>query len=246
MTLATGEFIRRFLIHVLPSGFHRIRHYGLFASSKRAENIARATSTARRPGSAKQEPADAVSTEPTNALASMPVLRRPHDRHRDLRARLLSAHASRQRDQNRHIMTIIATSQHRNARRPCRSSTGYSAACSDRQCRPQWKALSADQRTAVRPRRPAQPPHRRRSPRAIDLPQLKHRARGAQIPIAPAVPPHVPPARFPCMGLFLSRSLALRHVFFLFVGFFVLSESPFLCSDPLRLRRLRAGSVKVG
>jgi hypothetical protein len=42
MTLATGEFIRRFLIHVLPSGFHRIRHYGLFASSKRAENIARA------------------------------------------------------------------------------------------------------------------------------------------------------------------------------------------------------------
>jgi hypothetical protein len=42
MTLATGEFIRRFLIHVLPSGFHRIRHYGLFASSRRAENIAQA------------------------------------------------------------------------------------------------------------------------------------------------------------------------------------------------------------
>jgi hypothetical protein len=42
MTLATHEFIRRFLIHVLPPGFHRIRHYGLFASSKRAENIARA------------------------------------------------------------------------------------------------------------------------------------------------------------------------------------------------------------
>src|ERR1019366_10751102 len=42
MTLATGEFIRRFLIHVLPKGFHRIRHYGLFASSKRADNIVRA------------------------------------------------------------------------------------------------------------------------------------------------------------------------------------------------------------
>ena len=42
MTLATDEFIRRFLIHVLPTGFHRIRHYGLFASHKRAENIARA------------------------------------------------------------------------------------------------------------------------------------------------------------------------------------------------------------
>jgi hypothetical protein len=42
MTLATDEFIRRFLIHVLPKGFHRIRHYGLFASSKRVENIMRA------------------------------------------------------------------------------------------------------------------------------------------------------------------------------------------------------------
>jgi putative transposase/transposase-like zinc-binding protein len=42
MTLAAEEFIRRFLIHVLPAGFHRIRHYGLFAKSSRAENIARA------------------------------------------------------------------------------------------------------------------------------------------------------------------------------------------------------------
>ena len=42
MPLATDEFIRRFLIHVLPKGFHRIRHYGLFASATRADNIARA------------------------------------------------------------------------------------------------------------------------------------------------------------------------------------------------------------
>ncbi len=42
MTLAVDEFIRRFLIHVLPSGFHRIRHYGLFANGGRAGNIARA------------------------------------------------------------------------------------------------------------------------------------------------------------------------------------------------------------
>jgi hypothetical protein len=42
MTLATHEFIRRFLMHVLPAGFHRIRYYGLLASGKRAENIARA------------------------------------------------------------------------------------------------------------------------------------------------------------------------------------------------------------
>jgi hypothetical protein len=42
MTLATGEFIRRFLIHVLPKGFHRIRHYGMLAKGSCADNIARA------------------------------------------------------------------------------------------------------------------------------------------------------------------------------------------------------------
>jgi hypothetical protein len=42
MTLATDEFIRRFLIHVLPRGFHRIRHYGLFARAMCTDNIARA------------------------------------------------------------------------------------------------------------------------------------------------------------------------------------------------------------
>jgi hypothetical protein len=42
MTLPADEFIRRFLIHVLPSGFHHIRHYGLFANTTRNKNIARA------------------------------------------------------------------------------------------------------------------------------------------------------------------------------------------------------------
>src|SRR5260370_181491 len=42
MPLDGGEFIRRFLIHVLQRGFHRIRHYGLLASGNRAETIARA------------------------------------------------------------------------------------------------------------------------------------------------------------------------------------------------------------
>jgi hypothetical protein len=39
MTLDADEFIRRFLIHVLPDGLHRIRHYGLFANGNRAANI---------------------------------------------------------------------------------------------------------------------------------------------------------------------------------------------------------------
>jgi hypothetical protein len=42
MTLAAHEFIRRFLLHVLPAGFHRIRHYGLFANGGRTENLTRA------------------------------------------------------------------------------------------------------------------------------------------------------------------------------------------------------------
>ena len=42
MTLTTDQFIRRFLCHVLPKGFHRIRHYGLLANGNRAANLARA------------------------------------------------------------------------------------------------------------------------------------------------------------------------------------------------------------
>src|SRR5206468_11193999 len=49
MTLDADEFIRRFLIHVLPDGFHRIRHYGLFANGGRAENLARARQPLHRP-----------------------------------------------------------------------------------------------------------------------------------------------------------------------------------------------------
>jgi hypothetical protein len=42
MTLPVQEFMRRFLLHVLPPGFHRIRHYGLLANAARVENLARA------------------------------------------------------------------------------------------------------------------------------------------------------------------------------------------------------------
>ena len=42
MTLAPDEFMRRFLLHVLPSGFHRIRHYGLIANTTRRDNLVRA------------------------------------------------------------------------------------------------------------------------------------------------------------------------------------------------------------
>ncbi len=61
MTLATDEFIRRFLIHVLPRGFHRIRHYGLLAKTSGADNIVRARELLAAPKS-KSQPAEADAT----------------------------------------------------------------------------------------------------------------------------------------------------------------------------------------
>ena len=63
MRLSTNEFIRRFLIHVLPDGFHRIRHYGFLASSRRKSNIAkvRALLGAQPP---KQDDPQAAETIP--------------------------------------------------------------------------------------------------------------------------------------------------------------------------------------
>ena len=62
MRLATDEFIRRFLIHVLPDRFHRIRHYGLLASAGRKANIAkvRALPGAEQPGQEPQEDAEII------------------------------------------------------------------------------------------------------------------------------------------------------------------------------------------
>jgi hypothetical protein len=54
MTLSVGEFIRRFLMHVLPKRFHRIRHYGLFANGARADNIARARELLKMPAADTQ------------------------------------------------------------------------------------------------------------------------------------------------------------------------------------------------
>lgn len=56
MTLAPAEFIRRFLLHVLPRGFHRIRHYGLFASATRKVSIARIRELLAVPRPVVQEP----------------------------------------------------------------------------------------------------------------------------------------------------------------------------------------------
>ena len=81
MTLDAGEFIRRFLLHVLPSGFHRIRHYGLLAGAVRADNIERARQL----------------LAPSNTS---------DDRRRDLRRPAPRATAVPEPDQDRHLMPM--------------------------------------------------------------------------------------------------------------------------------------------
>jgi hypothetical protein len=70
MALPIPEFIRRFLIHVLPQGFHRIRHYGLFANGGRTRNIARARELLGMPTPEADDTQTAEDTEP-------PVLAQP-------------------------------------------------------------------------------------------------------------------------------------------------------------------------
>jgi hypothetical protein len=68
MTLTPNEFIRRFLLHVLPKGCHRIRHYGLFAGTARQATIARVREllAAPAPPTAPAATTKAAATAPTD------------------------------------------------------------------------------------------------------------------------------------------------------------------------------------
>ncbi len=87
MKLAVGEFMRRFLLHVLPDGFHRIRHYGLFANGHRADKVTLCRKLLDVPllttnsESGDHEERAASRFEPP----ALPMLRWPHEDHRDLR-----------------------------------------------------------------------------------------------------------------------------------------------------------------
>ena len=83
MTLHADEFIRRFLLHVLPTGFHRIRHYGLLATGGRKLNIRPSPRTPRGPDDGNSSTRRVRST---HSKATVPLLRRAHGRHRRLRA----------------------------------------------------------------------------------------------------------------------------------------------------------------
>jgi len=70
MSLATEEFMRRFLLHVLPSGFHRIRHYGLLANANRQHDIAAARDLLHQP--APTPPAAPGDGAPITAVPGPP------------------------------------------------------------------------------------------------------------------------------------------------------------------------------
>ena len=72
MTLSANEFMRRFLLHVLPGGFHRIRHYGLLANARRTHNLARARELLHvAPEAASPQPPD----EPTAIVQPLFICR---------------------------------------------------------------------------------------------------------------------------------------------------------------------------
>jgi hypothetical protein len=73
MTLAADEFMRRFLLHILPGGFHRIRHYGLLANAGRREHLAQARELLHVPPTI-----EAPTATPTPVAAVPPTFVCPH------------------------------------------------------------------------------------------------------------------------------------------------------------------------
>jgi hypothetical protein len=67
MTLSSDEFMRRFLLHVLPSGFHRVRHYGLLANGERKANLTKARAILHAEPEASTQPHDIEATTATAA-----------------------------------------------------------------------------------------------------------------------------------------------------------------------------------
>ena len=97
MTLAPEEFMRRFLLHVLPGGFHRIRHYGLLANGSRKANLALARTAA---GSASATHRRHRGRRQRHRRATSPASSAAHcgarDDHRaDLHARAVDSRAAR-------------------------------------------------------------------------------------------------------------------------------------------------------
>ena len=93
-----------FLLHVLPKGFHRIRHYGLFANANRAKSIATARALPMSPRLPPTRKAARVAPDAPRVPPAMPALWRPHDCDRGVRVRL-RAEVAADAEQDRHAMS---------------------------------------------------------------------------------------------------------------------------------------------
>ena len=133
MTLPTDEFIRRFLLHVLPGGFHRIRHYGLFANGGRAANLARARELLGVPARQNESgDADANADEPPTHALPCPCCGGRMIIIETFERGSTPQHPTVEPDQDRHIMMPVTRAPHPKAPRMCaRSSTGDRGARAD-------------------------------------------------------------------------------------------------------------------
>src|SRR5882672_8329503 len=135
----------------------------------------------------------------------MPLLRRPHDHHRELRARLLSALPSCRLMQHRHVMTTIHTTQSRNARRSRQSSSAHDDARSNPKLHPQLDRSSSFE--AGRSATAGRPSNALNSTAAFDRPRriIDRSPAPIKSPQVIAAPPTYPCPRFPPLEAFGRR-----------------------------------------
>ncbi len=211
MTLTPHEFIRRFLMHVLPCGFHRIRHYGLLASGTRAVNIARARellavrSVPNRPTQPRPRrptkraccrvrapvAADACSSlRPSRADAS-PSTDPPRRQERSGSTPHDAVTADPKPHRHMPFWPTLAR-QHPRLRRSPRLARD--------------RATNPVQQPAIRSFAPARTPRLRPKPTVpTGSDQLYPHSRRRQIPIEPAAPSVLHPPRFRALALFRRR-----------------------------------------
>ena len=126
MRLSSDEFLRRFLLHVLPSGFHRIRPYGLLARGSRAISIdclrALIARPDPRPASARGQRQQCGGRAPSQRPTGLSLLRRAYAHRRAVRPRPGAQGAERLPPQDRQLMSLAMTWFYRSSRRSDSSS----------------------------------------------------------------------------------------------------------------------------
>ena len=190
MTLEADEFMRRFLLHVLPGGFHRIRHYGLLANAGRREHLAQVRQLCTSSPPHRRRRRRRGGLWPIHVR--LPALRRRDDRRRDLRPRATDPRATH----------LASRSMSTGSRCPQRSVHFASATAESGRLGPTLPQHRFSPAAAA-PKRALHVaiPHRRDASRRLRRRSVPPRPLATrQIPIAPCSPnrsgtPRFPPSR---------------------------------------------------